>query len=153
MRLWEQLYRFGTRGVRTNSKQPVTAMTLLRSRNSHAPRYSSIQGRQDRASGFGGLHEMTIGRRGIRAGGTQRHEGIHIQQIVHAKSGRISSTSLLLKTGASRLALSTGKPVKGQREYKLFASAYCVGSTRCFRLPLWHPANLRSEGQACGESD
>jgi hypothetical protein len=39
------------------------------------------------------------------------NERVHIEQICHGKFVKISSTSLLLKTGASEPALSTGSPV------------------------------------------
>src|SRR5260370_32848448 len=41
------------------------------------------------------------------------HECIHVEKVIHGKFARISSTSLLLKTGASAPALSTGRPVTG----------------------------------------
>jgi hypothetical protein len=44
---------------------------------------------------------------------SKRHQYIHIQQIGHGKSARISRTSLLLSTGALFPAFNTGSPVIG----------------------------------------
>src|SRR5260370_6862730 len=41
------------------------------------------------------------------------HERIHVEKVFHGKFARISSTSLLLRMGASAPALSTGRPVTG----------------------------------------
>ena len=42
---------------------------------------------------------------------TKRDEGIHVKQVLHGNSARISRTCLLLKTGDSDPALRTGRPV------------------------------------------
>src|SRR5690242_21479508 len=44
---------------------------------------------------------------------SQGDQGIDVEQIDHGKVLKISSTSLLLNTGASTPALRTGSPVRG----------------------------------------
>lgn len=44
---------------------------------------------------------------------TQCDESVHVEEMLHGKSDRISWTCLLLKTGASGPALRTGSPVMG----------------------------------------
>jgi len=44
---------------------------------------------------------------------SQGHKSIHIEQVGHGKSARISRTSLLVNTGACGPALRTGNQVTG----------------------------------------
>src|SRR5271169_483835 len=44
---------------------------------------------------------------------SERNQGVHIEQINHGKFAKISSTSLLVKVGASGPALKAGSPVAG----------------------------------------
>src|ERR1700746_1905232 len=44
---------------------------------------------------------------------SQCDECIHVEKILHGNSARISRTCLLLSNGASKPALSTGRPVTG----------------------------------------
>lgn len=43
----------------------------------------------------------------------QLGSGVHVEKILHGKLARNFLTSLLLSTGASAPALSTGRPVTG----------------------------------------
>src|SRR5438309_2256883 len=54
---------------------------------------------------------------------SQRHERIHVQQVLHGKSASISRTSSLVRTGASAGPLRTGRPVRGS--LTIFARREC----------------------------
>jgi len=58
---------------------------------------------------------------------SQSDQCIHIEQIDHGKFARISSTSLLLKTGTSPPALKTGSPVTGSVTILIFCRALLGG--------------------------
>ena len=50
----------------------------------------------------------------------ERDESIHVQQVSHGKSARISRTSALVSLGAFKPAVRTGCPVTGSRMMRAF---------------------------------
>jgi hypothetical protein len=58
---------------------------------------------------------------------SKRDQSIYVEQILHGKFERISSTSLLLNTGASLAKLKAGSPVIGSVRIFAFKGAFFRG--------------------------
>src|SRR5712692_11816691 len=58
---------------------------------------------------------------------TQGKQGVHVEEILHGNTERISRTSLLVRGGASHPALRTGRPVRGSREMRAFCERILRG--------------------------
>jgi hypothetical protein len=82
---------------------------------------------------------------------TQRNQGVHVKQVFHGNSAKISRTCLLLKCGASNPALRTGRPVSRSTrrvtfEKRLFRGVNTTRPACTFassESPGWRPSLRR----------